>query len=297
MNKRIPAEVISCLNDDLYELKLLNGEIAKMESSTVLKKRNIIIEPGDWVCISNEQIVYRWKDLKNTENANWNQLLADIPAFVFEIRGSHDSQADTYEEKVRSDHDDLDDFIRENYFEILDRVIELAQFKPGMHVLDIGIGTGLLTERMPTGLELFGIDISQKMMEKLHRKKLPVKLAIGSFTDIPYSDIKFDRIISTFAFHHLTPEEKEVAFKEIDRVLKPGGYLIIGDFMFENNDQKTALIERFSAEGRKDMLEEFEDEYFTMIADAGESLNRLSYSLDYEQGSTISWILCAKKLS
>lgn len=288
-----PAKVISCLAGDEYEIRLLNGEIACLSSSTILRNKGIGIEAGDWVCIYQKQIVYRWQGLKNTKNIDWPQLISQIPAFVLAIRGNHDAQADNYEERVRSD---LDDYIRENYFPILDRVIELAQFAKGMQVLDIGIGTGLLTERLPAGLKLFGIDISPKMMEKLVEKKLSVELMSGSFTNIPYADEAFERIISTFAFHHLTPDEKEVAFREIDRVLKPGGYLVIGDFMFLDQEQRTALIEKFSLEGRDDMLQELEEEHFTMIVDAKASLNSLGYSVESEQGSTISWILRAKKL-
>lgn len=291
-NQCEPAEVISCLAGDLYEIRLLNGEIACLPSSTILRNGGIGIVVSDWVCIYQKQIVYRWQGLKNTKNINWPQLISEIPAFLLEAIGNHDAQADNYEEQVRSD---LDDYIRENYFLILDRVIELAQFAEGMRVLDIGIGTGLLTERLPAGLKLFGIDISPKMMEKLAQKKLSVELASGSFTNIPYADDTFERIISTFAFHHLTPDEKEVAFQEIDRVLKPGGYLVIGDFMFLDQEQRTSLIEKFSLEGRDDMLQELEEEHFTMIADAKASLSSLGYSVESEQGSTISWILRAKK--
>lgn len=294
-NNPIPAKVLSCLPTDLYEIRLINGELVRLNRSTKLKENRINIEPGDWVCVYKEEIVYRWKDLKNTDQNNWVQLLAEIPKFIFESRGCHDFQASTYDDKVRADLNK--DYIRENYFQILDGVIEFAQFEQGMKVLDIGIGTGLLTERMPLGLELYGIDISPKMMEKLREKNLSVKLAVGSFRDIPYSKLFFDRIISTFAFHHLTPEEKEDAFTEMDRVLKPGGYLVIGDFMLEDRDQRTTLIDRFQAEGRDDMLEEMEDEYFTMIADAKEFLESLGYTIDYQRGSTISWILRGKKLA
>lgn len=86
-------------------------------------------------------------------------------------RGCHDSQADFYDENVRAN---LDDYIRENYFKILDRVVAMLPAKPNLKVLDIGIGTGLLAERMRPGIELHGIDISTKMMEKVREKGLPV---------------------------------------------------------------------------------------------------------------------------
>lgn len=206
------------------------------------------------------------------------------------IDGCHDSQADSYDKQVLAD---LDGYIRENYFRILDRVVELIPVGRSLRILDIGIGTGLLAERMPRNLTLYGIDISPKMMDKTRRKGLPVHLKVGGFLDIPFPDSHFDGIVSTFAFHHLMPEEKEKAYAEMDRVLKPKGFMIIGDFMFESEAQADQLAERFRSEGRMDMLEEFEEEYFTYIDSATTSLRRLRYNVQYERGSTLSWIIKA----
>ena len=41
---------------------------------------------------------------------------------------------------------------------------------------------------------------------------------------------KFDKAVSTLAFHHLYDEEKALALCEIRRVLRPGGLLIVADF-------------------------------------------------------------------
>ncbi|AZR73638.1 hypothetical protein BBF96_09710 [Anoxybacter fermentans] len=287
-----PGQVVEILGDHFYKVRLLDGDTGKFKSSSIMMQKKIKIEVGQWVAIANGYIIFRWKEIKSSGEVNWEKMISSIPAFAFESRGCHDSQAENYDEMVRSN---INDYIRENYFEILDRVIELADFKQGMKVLEIGIGTGLLTERMPEGLKIFGIDISEKMMEKVREKKLSVQLTKGSFCDIPFSDNSFDRILSTFAFHHLTPEEKEIAFVEMDRVLRPQGCIVIGDFMFENDEQKNKLIERFINEDRTDMLEEFEDEYFTNIEDAISNLERLGYEVGYERGSTISWILKAVK--
>ncbi|MEX0974868.1 MAG: class I SAM-dependent methyltransferase [Bacillota bacterium] len=206
------------------------------------------------------------------------------------MNGCHDSQADSYDKQVLADPGD---YIRENYFGILDRVAELIPVGRSLRILDIGIGTGLLTERMPQKMDLYGIDISPKMMDKIREKGLPVQLKVGSFLDIPFPDSHFDRIVSTFAFHHLTPEEKEKAYAEMHRVLKPDGFIIIGDFMFESEAQADRLSQRFRSEGRTDMLEEFEEECFTYIDSATASLSRLGYNVCYERGSTLSWIIRA----
>lgn len=221
--------------------------------------------------------------------------LREVGPHVRRINGCHDSQADSYDLLVEAKDGD---YIRENYFAILDRVVNLLPPIPpesSPRVLDIGIGTGLLTQRMPEGLSLFGIDISPRMMDKVREKGLRVELRAGSFLDIPYPDAYFDGIVSTFAFHHLVPEEKEEAYLEMNRVLKPGGFIIIADFMFENEKHAAELADHFRSEGRTDMLEEFEEESFTYIDCAASSLGALGYTLEYERGSTLSWIIKAQK--
>lgn len=211
---------------------------------------------------------------------------------MYIVKGGHDNQAESYEANV---HAGLHDYIRERYFDVLDTVVRKADIQNNLSVLEIGIGTGLLTERIPDFVSTYGIDISEKMMEKAKAKGLKVELKYGSFTQIPYSDRCFDRIVSTFAFHHLTPEEKQVAFIEMDRVLKPSGMIVIGDFMMEDENQRKELIERFSSEGREDMLEELEDEYFLDITKEIVGLSRLGYKIEYERVSTLSWVLIASK--
>jgi len=205
----------------------------------------------------------------------------------------HDHQAEHYDEQIKHDSND---YLRENYFEILERVITLADLKKGMKVLDIGVGTGLLTERLPKGLLNSGIDISEKMLIKAKEKNLPIKLQKGSFLDIPVADNEFHRIISTFAFHHLSPQEKEKAFIEMDRVLLEDGIIVIGDFMFKDQVQKSEVVNRFKKENRKDMLLEIEDEYFMDINSVEPFLLNMDYKVIYERGSVLTWIFKANKL-
>lgn len=206
--------------------------------------------------------------------------------------GCHDGQADFYDKSVR---ENSTGYIRENYFNILNTVINSLNLENKMKVLDIGIGTGLLTERMPNDLELYGIDISEKMMDKIKEKSLKVNLQIGNFCNIPFQDKYFDRIVSTFAFHHLKDKEKEEAFIEMDRVLKPYGYLVIGDFMIENDEEMNLLIKKFTNENRNDMLQELQDENFTNIKKTIKFLHTLNYDITYKKGSTLTWILSAQK--
>jgi len=122
-------------------------------------------------------------------------------------------------------------------------VIELANLKPGDRVLDVGCGTGglTLTARSyagPSG-RVYGIDAAPEMIEvakkKALRAGLEVVFDVGLIEDLAFPDATFDVVISRLAIHHLPDDLKRRGFAEILRVLKPGGSLLIADFMPPTN--------------------------------------------------------------
>jgi ubiquinone/menaquinone biosynthesis C-methylase UbiE len=209
--------------------------------------------------------------------------------------GCHNSQAASYDTRVVRGSREPGNYIRKNYFSILERVIELCQPGPGTRILDIGIGTGLLAERLPAGVEAYGIDISGRMLDQTRSKQLTVALASAEFRYIPFADSTFDRIVSTFAFHHVPYPEKDGAIREIDRVVRPGGMIVIADFMFEDERQKRSLIDSFPTPQRADLIEDIDDEYFTFIDQVKAVLGDIGYTVAHERGSTITWIIKAIK--
>jgi len=70
------------------------------------------------------------------------------------------------------------------YEDVLNRIVELADPKPGMKILDVGTGTGALAEKFVRyDCELWGLDYSQKMLEKASKLKLfyPPHLRVNIF--------------------------------------------------------------------------------------------------------------------
>ena len=123
------------------------------------------------------------------------------------------------------------------YSKTIDRIVELAKSKKTDTVLDLGAGTGAVGLKLaPKVKKVYAKDISEPMLQIAREKALKsnirnIEFGYGSFSD-PKCSEKVDLIVSNLAFHHLFDEEKRVAIKVWYNILKPGGRVIIGDFMW-----------------------------------------------------------------
>jgi len=116
-------------------------------------------------------------------------------------------------------------------------LLEQAALRPDQHILEIGCGTGTLLvqiKRLLPNAEVIGIDPDPKALARARRKaaRAPasIQLDIGFAGRLPYPDAVFDRVFSSFMFHHLPANEKEKMLSEAWRVLRPGGELHMLDF-------------------------------------------------------------------
>ena len=109
-------------------------------------------------------------------------------------------------------------------------LIAQANIKPKHHLLDIGCGTGtlcLMLKRLYADARVVGLDPDPKALRraqiKITRARLSVQLDQGFADELPYEAQSFDRVFSSFMFHHLEDEAPENTLNEVLRVLKPGG--------------------------------------------------------------------------
>ncbi len=121
----------------------------------------------------------------------------------------------------------------------------------GSYVLDIGAGTGTLAIMCAKkGAKVFAFDKSDKMLsiasEKIKEENLEdkIKLEVMSVVEMD-TRIKsgiFDIVLATLVFSELSDAEQDYALKQIYRVLKNGGLLIIEDEVRPKNKVKKLLF-------------------------------------------------------
>ncbi|HJU72010.1 MAG TPA: class I SAM-dependent methyltransferase [Paucimonas sp.] len=103
-----------------------------------------------------------------------------------------------------------------------------AGLKPGMKMVDVGVGTGLVARQAANIVGdpalVTGVDPSTGMLQNA-QVPAGVKLVQGTAEQIPFPDNTFDFLSMGYALRHIS--DLSVAFAEFHRVLKPGGRLCI----------------------------------------------------------------------
>ena len=100
--------------------------------------------------------------------------------------------------------------------------------KPGMHVLDVACGTGLVAVEaakiLGTAENITCLDPSEGMLA-VARRKFAAKFVQGRAEALPFPDNSFDFLTMGYALRHVL--DLEATFREYRRVLKPGGRALI----------------------------------------------------------------------
>jgi ubiquinone/menaquinone biosynthesis C-methylase UbiE len=111
------------------------------------------------------------------------------------------------------------------------RATFLRLLSPGQNerILDVGSGKGDIAAMVQQAgsSEVYALDPDSKKINAAQKNNPSLKACVSGSESIPYDDGFFDKVYSTMAVHHFTDQEK--SFREIARVMKPDGILVIVD--------------------------------------------------------------------
>jgi len=113
-------------------------------------------------------------------------------------------------------------------FRAVRRALELATVPPGARFLDVGCGTGRWVRRYgELGFSPMGVDATIGMLKFARSHDTRAPLLTGLAQSLPFSDAAFDCLSDITVVQHIPYELQPIALREMVRVLKPGGRMIM----------------------------------------------------------------------
>ena len=198
-----------------------------------------------------------------------------------------DVWAEEYDTSVKLSNED-NTYPFAGYNEIIYKIYKKVISKSNATVLDIGFGTGTLTQKLyQYGCDIYGQDFSLRMIELASNRMPNANLYQGDFTKGVVEQLKqrlYDFIIATYSIHHLKRDEKVKFLHELLCLLNKNGMILIGDVMFETQKE----LEKC----REELLDKWDnDEFYCVVSD----LKKEFPNLQFERISFCSGIISLLK--
>jgi ubiquinone/menaquinone biosynthesis C-methylase UbiE len=154
--------------------------------------------------------------------------------------------------------------MQESFFPTKVRKVAVAEanLQQGLIVADIGAGTGFMTEELiKHKVKVIAIDQSAEMINEMKKKFCScyeIDYRTGVAENIPIEDEAVNYVFANMYLHHV--ENPPAAIKEMVRILKPGGKIVITDADEHNYEfLRTEQHDRWLGFNRKDMIKWYEE--------------------------------------
>jgi ubiquinone/menaquinone biosynthesis C-methylase UbiE len=170
------------------------------------------------------------------------------------------------------------------------RIAALLQLRPGMAVADVGAGTGLYTlmfaPKVGTQGRVYGVDIAPKFVEHITKaateRQLPqVTAVLCSERSVELPAASVDLVFVCDTYHHF--EFPQATLASIHRTLRPGGELVILDFVREPGVSRDWILEHVRA-GEAVVTQEVVAAGFELVRREATPFLRENYVLRFRRG-------------
>lgn len=140
------------------------------------------------------------------------------------------------------------DFVTSPISSVRDKVVEFANAGKGSKILDVATGTGKQAFAFARkGYDIIGVDLSEAMLRVAQKKNKygNAKFEVADATNLRFSDNRFDVSSISLALHDMPQTIREKVLKEMIRVTKAGGLVIVVDYGLPVNRIKRFFIYHF----------------------------------------------------
>ena len=136
------------------------------------------------------------------------------------IENVYDTVAEEYAETFSDEHEK-----KPKDREILDRFAhEIGGSRP---VWDFGCGPGQTSKYLKNlGIEISGLDLSERILEQARTRHPEIRFRKGNILELEFESDSIAGVVAFYAVVHFTEEQVGMAFREVFRVLKPGGIFL-----------------------------------------------------------------------
>ncbi|NNH74799.1 methyltransferase domain-containing protein [Nocardia uniformis] len=151
-------------------------------------------------------------------------MVPNTDGWLEDTRASYNTVAASYAELTRHL---LDESPEERA--ALSLFADLVRVQGGGPVADVGCGTGRITAHLSRlGVDVFGIDLSPSMIEVARRDFPDLRFDLGSMTNLALADASMSGLVAWYSLIHIPDDEIGSVLAHFQRVLRPGGPLLVG---------------------------------------------------------------------
>lgn len=133
---------------------------------------------------------------------------------------------------------------------VRDAVVNFTDAEKGSKILDVATGTGQQAFAFAKkGYEVVGIDLSEAMLNvaKEKNKYTNAKFQVADATNLPFEDNSFDVSSVSFALHEMPLSIRENVLKEMIRVTRQKGIIVVVDYDLPKSKLGGSLVYHFTA--------------------------------------------------